>query len=140
MVDAALMNPNQIEYSLGQFAQVNVLMWNYRGALNPDFKRRIFEMVMNHNPMIMMIMETRVGGDRAERIIADLPFNGFITTKTIGYAGGLWVLRKKDEAKIDLLATTEKEIHATVKVRSSGLSWFISTIYASPRLAERRIV
>lgn len=47
---------------------------------------------------------------------------------------------KKDEAEIELLASTEQEIHATVKVRSSGLSWFISAIYASPRLVERRIV
>lgn len=47
---------------------------------------------------------------------------------------------KKDEAEIELLASTEQEIHATVKVHSSGLSWFISAIYASPRLVERRIV
>lgn len=34
-------------------------------------------MAMNRNPSIMVIMETRVGGDRVERIIADLPFDGF---------------------------------------------------------------
>ncbi|KAK7858601.1 ubiquitin-like protein 5 [Quercus suber] len=40
-------------------------------------------MAVNHNPVIMVIIETRVGGDRAEKIIADLPFDGFITTETI---------------------------------------------------------
>ena len=135
-----MMNPNSVEVPLGQFAQMNILMWNCRGALNPDFKRRIFEMAINHNPAIMVITETRVGGDRAERIIANLPFDGFIMMETIGYAGGLWVLWKKEEAYIDLLAATEQEIHATVKVRCSNLTWFISTIYASPRLAERRLV
>lgn len=64
-------------------------MWNCRGALNPDFKRRIFEMVVNHNPSIMEITKTRVGGERVERIIVDLPFDDFITTETIGCAGGL---------------------------------------------------
>lgn len=49
-------------------------------------------MAVNHNPAIMVITKTRVGGDRAKRIIVDLPFDGFITTETIGYAGGLWVL------------------------------------------------
>ncbi|XP_030963126.1 uncharacterized protein LOC115984297 [Quercus lobata] len=116
MVDVALMNPNRIEYPLGQFAQMNVLMWNYRGELKPDFKRRIFEMVVNHNMAIMVIMKTRMGGDRAERIIANLPFDGFITTKTTDYARGLWVLWKKDEAEIELLASTEQEIHATIKL------------------------
>ena len=115
-------------------------MWNCRGALNLDFKRRIYEMAVNHNPAIMVIMEIRVGGDRAERIIADLPFDGCITTETIGYVRGLSVLWKKDEVDIDLLVATKQEIHATVKVCHSNLIWFISAIYASPHLAKRRLV
>lgn len=57
----AMMNPNPVEYPLGQFVQMNILIWNCRGELNPDFKRRIFEMVINHNAAIMVITETRVG-------------------------------------------------------------------------------
>lgn len=64
-------------------------------------------MVVNHNLAIMVITETSVGGDKAERIIADLPFDGYIITKTIGYAGGLWVLWKKEEPEVLLLASTE---------------------------------
>ena len=142
MIDAALLNPNPAlaEFPLDQFVAMNILMWNCRGALNPNFTRRIFEMAINHNPAIMVITETRVGGDRVAKIIAGLPFDGFITTETIGYAGGLWVLWKKEEAEIDLLAAMEQEIHAMVKVCGSNLTWFISAIYASPRLAERRLV
>ena len=140
MVDAAIMNPNLVEVPLGQFVVMNILMWNCRGALNLDFKRRIYEMAINHNLAIMVITKTRVDRDRAERIIADLPFDGFITTETIGYAVGLWVLWKKEVAEVDLLAVTEQEIHATVKVCHSNLNWFISAIYASPRLVERWLV
>ena len=61
MMDVAMMNPNPVEYPLGQFVQMNILIWNCRGELNPDFKRRIFEMVINHNAAIMVITETRVG-------------------------------------------------------------------------------
>ena len=107
MVDAAIMNPNLVEVPLGQFVVMNILMWNCRGALNLDLKRRIYEMAINHNLAIMVITETRVDRDRAERIIADLPFDGFITTETIGYAVGLWVLWKKEVAEVDLLAVTE---------------------------------
>ena len=139
MVDAAMMNPNPVEVSLGQFVQMNILIWNCGGALNPDFKRRIYEMAFNHNSAILVITKIRVGEDRAKRIIADLPFDGFITTETIRYAGGLWVLWKKEEANVDHLATMEQEIHATIKVCHSNLTWFISAIYASPHLAERRL-
>ena len=49
MIDSAIMNPNQVEVPIGQFVQMNILIWNCRGALNMDFKRRIFEMVVNHH-------------------------------------------------------------------------------------------
>ena len=39
MVEAATMNPSQVEVPIGRFVQMNILMWNCRGALNPDFKR-----------------------------------------------------------------------------------------------------
>ena len=97
-------------------------------------------MAVNHYPSIMFIMNTRVGGDGAEKIIDGLPFDGFITTDTIGYAGGLWILWNKEDAEISLLALTEQEIHAIVKVRALNLSWLFSTIYASPCLAKRRIL
>ena len=96
MVETAVMNTNpmEIEVPLGHFVKMNILLWNCREALNADFKRRIFEMAINHQTSIMMITETRVGGDRAKKkkIIEDLPFDGSIVTDTIGYAGGLWIL------------------------------------------------
>ena len=96
MVEAAVLNTNppKIEVPLGQFVKMNMLLWNCRGALNPDFKRRIFEMAINHQATILVVTETRVGGDRAAKIIEGLPFDGYITTDTIGYAGGLWILWK----------------------------------------------
>ena len=140
MVEAAAMNPSHVEVPMDQFVKMNILMWNCRGALNPDFKRRVFEMAVNHRPSIMVITKIRVGGSRAEKIIDGLPFDGFITTDTIGCAGGLWILWRSEDAKVKLLSATEQEIHATVKVCASNLSWLFTAIYASPYLDERRIL
>ena len=136
MVEATAMNPSRVEIPMDQFVKMNILLWNCRGALNLDFKRRVFEMAVNHRPSIMVITETRVGGSKVEKIIDGLPFYGFITTNTIGYAGGLWILWRSEEAEVKLLTTTEQEIHATVKVCASNLSWLFTAIYASPHLAE----
>ena len=87
-----------------------------------------------------MVTETRVGGDRATKIFEGLPFDGSITTDIIGYVGGLWILWKSEEVEILPLSSTKQEIHVTVKVCSSNLTWLLSTIYASLRLAERRIL
>ncbi|XP_050254456.1 uncharacterized protein LOC126700356 [Quercus robur] len=125
MVEEAMMNSNPQEIE---------------GALNADFKKRIFEMTINHHPSIMVVTKTRVGGDIATRIIEELPFDGCITTDTIGYVGGLWILWKKEDVKVLLLLAAEQEIHASIKVSSSNFTWLISTIYASPRLAKGRIL
>lgn len=38
------------------------------------------------------------------------------------------------------MASTEQEIHTMVKVRFSNVCWLLSTMYASPRSAERHIL
>ena len=101
---------------------MNILLWNCRGALNGDFTRRVFEMTVNHFPSIMIITETRVGGDKAAKIIEGLPYDGFFITETIGYAGGLWLLWKKEEVEVIVLVATEQKIHATIKVCNSNLT------------------
>ena len=95
---------------------MNVIIWNCRGALKPSFKIRVGELVRSHNPAILVVMETRVRGDRAREITDSLPFDGAFHTETIGYAGGLWVLWNADMVDMALLSSTEQEIHAEVKV------------------------
>lgn len=48
MMEAVIMMPNPIEVPVGGFVKMNILLWNCRGALNADFKKRMLEMVVNH--------------------------------------------------------------------------------------------
>ena len=139
-MEVATMGSNSIEFPNTDCAKMNILLWNYRGALNADFARRIYEMAVNYSPSIMVLTETRVGGERAARIIEKLPFDGSFATDTIGYAGGLWLLWKKEEVEVSVLSSTKQEIHASIKVSNSNLSWLFSSIYASPHLYERKIL
>ena len=140
MIASSMRGPNPIKFPNEFFTQMNILLWNCRGALNSDFKQRVFEMAVNHYPSIMVIIETKVGGDRAAKIIEGLPFDGYFYTETIRYAGDLWLLWKKDEVDVIVLSSTEQEIHATIKVCNSDSTWIISTVYASPRIMERKIL
>jgi len=119
---------------------MNFIIWNFKGALKPSFKKHVNELVQCHNPAILVVMETRVGGDRAREIIDSLPFNGAFHSETIGYAGGLWVLWNADRVEIALLSRTEQEINAEVKVHFTNDSWLLSAVYASPRCAKRQVL
>uniref|UniRef100_A0A2N9FS20 CCHC-type domain-containing protein n=1 Tax=Fagus sylvatica TaxID=28930 RepID=A0A2N9FS20_FAGSY len=124
----------------GHDIAMNVLTWNCRGVLNPCFRRALNELIKINNPDILILTETRLGGTRAAELAATLPFAGFLCTKTIGFAGGIWCLWKSDALELDHLCSTEQEIHVSVKVKDSNSSWLLSAIYASPRQAERRIL
>ena len=71
---------------------MNVLIWNCRGALKPSFRQTILDLVNWHHPIIMVITETRLSGDRAKGIMASLPFDGAMCSDTIGFARGIWLL------------------------------------------------
>ena len=119
---------------------MNILVWNSRDVLKPNFQEYVRELVRVHNPAILVIMETKLGGEKAKGITDRLPFDGAIHTETIGYAGGLWLLWNSDLVEVVQLADTEQEIHVEVKVIASNLSWILSAVYASPRSAERYIL
>lgn len=58
-----------------QNIMMNIIIWNCRGALKPSFKKRVNELVQNHDPAILVVMETRVGRVKAREIISLLSFD-----------------------------------------------------------------
>ena len=119
------------------FKMMNILIWNCRGAMKPQFRKTVLDLVEWHAPLLMVITETRMSGARAIELIKSLPFDGSVVADTIGFAGGIWMLWRTDLVHVDVLASTEQEIHAIIWVRSQSLTWIISAIYASPRFVER---
>lgn len=119
---------------------MNIIIWNSRGALKPNFQDHVRNLAQNFDSAIFVIMETKLGGDRARAITDRLPFDGDIHSDMVGYAGGLWLLWNADKVEVQRLANTKQEIHVEVKVRSSNLTWLFSAIYASPRSGEKIIL
>lgn len=76
----------------------------------------------------------------AEEIIETLPFDGVAMADIIGFARGIWLLWRPELVQVDVLASTEQEIHAIIQERSQTLNWLISAIYASLRFAKRCIL
>ena len=86
---------------------MNILIWNSRGALKPSFQTDIHELACRHNPAILVVMETKLGGSKAKEVSDRLPFDGAIHSETIGFTGGLWLLWNEDQVEVQELAKTE---------------------------------
>uniref|UniRef100_A0A2N9ERH6 CCHC-type domain-containing protein n=1 Tax=Fagus sylvatica TaxID=28930 RepID=A0A2N9ERH6_FAGSY len=138
--EGMLFPPNNPPFMSSSEIDVNILTWNCRGVLNPCFRKALLNTLNINNPDILILTETRLGGDRAAELARSFPLDGFLCTNTIGFAGGIWILWKTEVVEVGHLCSTEQEIHASVKVRGSNSLWLISAIYASPRRSERRIL
>lgn len=86
---------------------MNILVWNYRGAIKPSFRSTIHDLTNFHSLGIMVVTETCISGSRAGDIIRTLPYDSIHTTNPIGYAGGIWLLWRTDMVDLDILAATE---------------------------------
>lgn len=93
---------------------MNIITWNCRGVMKPNFKKIMLDLVAWHKPIFMVITETCMGENRADAIIRTLPFNGAYSTETIGYAGRPWLLWNLDFVDVETLSAMEQEIHALI--------------------------
>ena len=119
---------------------MNILIWNCRGSLNPNFRSIMNGMVNSYSPTIMIISETKTSGKRAKGIADRLPLGVAIFANTIGLAGGLWLLWDSTQVDIVEVSSTEQEIHVVVILSYSNNPWLLFAIYASPRYVERHLL
>nr|POF24623.1 hypothetical protein CFP56_61038 [Quercus suber] len=68
---------------------MNMLIWNCQGAFNLNFHNLVSDLIRKHYPAILVIMETKVSGDRAKIIADRLLMDEAIFINNIGLSGGL---------------------------------------------------
>ena len=84
-----------------------MLIWNFWGAINPTFCNVVSDMIRSHYPVIMIITETKMSGDRAKGIIDKHPLHGVIIANSIGLFGDLWVLWDSIQVELAELSSME---------------------------------
>ncbi|KAK5837426.1 hypothetical protein PVK06_013236 [Gossypium arboreum] len=114
-------------------------LWHCRVAHHHEFRQSVWDMVRFYDPHLMIITGTRACIGDVRNIVDNLPFDGCMDTRTIGYQDGIWLLWKSNMVTVEEPCSTEQETHALVKVRASSISWLLSAVHASPRLAERKL-
>ena len=100
------------------YTKMDLLIWNYRGTMKPEFRKTVMDLVEWHSSILMVITKTRMSGAKAEEIIEALPFDGHAVSDTIGFAGGIWLLWRSNLVQVDVLVATKQEIHAMIRVRT----------------------
>ncbi|KAK4492627.1 hypothetical protein RD792_003445 [Penstemon davidsonii] len=115
---------------------MKILTWNCRGAGSDNFRTTFNDLVKTHKPDIVFLLETKVSEERAETISLGLGFTGVCRAPTEGRGGGIWMLWRKEETRVDILNVDPQAIHGIIGGNLNG-GWLCSGIYARPDSAHR---
>ncbi|KAF7812560.1 uncharacterized protein G2W53_033536 [Senna tora] len=118
---------------------ISILAWNVRGAASVEFKWIFRDLIRQHEPNVVLLTETQVGGQKARQIISNLGYSKFHTVEPMGYAGGLWVLWNENQISLRMIEDTFQEIHASMDVNGSPIA-LMSFVYGSPSRDRRKIL
>ena len=83
--EGMLFPPNNPPFMSSSEIGVNILTWNCRGVLNPCFLKALLDTLQIKNPEILILTETRLGGDRAAELARSFLFDALIPLVLLGY-------------------------------------------------------
>ncbi|KAJ4845064.1 hypothetical protein Tsubulata_015508 [Turnera subulata] len=86
--------------------------------------------------MIAVILEPRISGMRASRVIRKLGFRRSHRVEARGYSGGIWVLWREELVSVHFLINHAQFIH--MKVCTAWGSFLLTAIYGSPSASNRK--
>lgn len=122
---------------LAIFVSLTIVVWNAHGAAGRAFSLAIKDLCRNWKPDIVVLVETRCSGERAQEVIKRLGFKLQIIEEGAGMSGGIWILWNNPLIKISVLAQKTQFIHCLV-TGVGNRPWCFTAIYGSPREQERK--
>ncbi|KAI8011578.1 hypothetical protein LOK49_LG06G01909 [Camellia lanceoleosa] len=93
---------------------LNILVWNCYRAGNSAFKRNMRELISNHKPEILLLMETKVPFSSMGNFFNTMGFIAATIADLVGRACGIWLLWDTAHVSIRASIVTNQVIQATI--------------------------
>ena len=117
---------------------MNILFWNVRGIGRPSFKPNFRLLVQQHNPALVILVETCVGRDKSREIIRELGVDAWHFVEPHGFIGGILLLWKSSFLDFQVIGDGMQGVYGVIEVHSNQTSFILSSIYASTKLWKRK--
>ncbi|KAL7213994.1 hypothetical protein ACSBR1_026425 [Camellia fascicularis] len=114
----------------------NILSWNCRGSGNNAFKRNMKELVRNHHPGIIILLEPKIPFSSKGNFFNNLGYTAASILDPVGRAGGIWMLWDTEQVNVRASVISNQVIQATIH-KEDYEEWVISAVYASPNPSNR---
>lgn len=111
------------------------LVWNCQGAASKRFSNVIRDLVAFINNLVIVLVEPRISGWKAEKVINKIGYSGKSRVEAQGFSGGIWVLWKEEVVQ-KLMCWLSISNTCTSKCQHD--KWFFIAVYASPVASLRK--
>ena len=71
---------------------ISIMYWNVQGAASANFRRSFRTIIKNYNPSMVVLMEPRISGVKADDFIKKSGFDQSHRVEAVGFFGGIWLL------------------------------------------------
>ncbi|XP_073051702.1 uncharacterized protein [Primulina eburnea] len=112
------------------------MVWNCQGAASKELCRYLKDMVKNHNPKILGLLEPRVSGSHADAICNKMKYENWVRVEAVGFSGGIWIFWK-DDVTLEILYSHPQFVLARVETTNSA-PWLLTIVYGSPNPTLRK--
>ena len=110
----------------------NIIVWNRRGAAKRSFASFIKDLWNKYDFSILVLLETKINGDRATKVIQHLCFDGPYRVDANGFAGSIWALQDSSVWQVEVLEVYAQYIHLKIQDFGGGNVWFLTPCYGRP--------
>lgn len=125
--------PNLVPENLA----ITCMVWNVQGAGNRNLVSALKEIVRQHRPTVIALVETHMGGGQSLNIASSLGYTGHTRVDAMVFSGGIWVYWKTELVMVDPIIKHEQHITMEIK-RVCAIPWYFSAVYASPDPTKRQ--
>lgn len=118
---------------------MSIITWNCQGALNKKLPSIVKSFISNYKVDIFVIMEPRISGRSADRVIRNLGFPHSHGIEASGFSGGIWVLWRPS-VDVEILDNHLQFVHMKVRYLNPSSAFYFTAIYGSPKPCFRKLL
>lgn len=116
---------------------ISCMVWNVQGAGNRNFVSALKEVVREHKPNVIALVETHMAGTQAQKIATILGYMGHTRVDAMGFSGGIWIYWKPELVTVEPILKHNQ--HITMDITRVGATpWYFTAVYASPDPTKRK--
>lgn len=89
-----------------------------------------------NKPSILVVVEPKISGERAKKVIQKLGFSNHHVADPVGYAGSVCLCWDQSVNSIEVLSSSSQYMNALLTHPTQG-QWLFTAVYASPVMEIR---